>query len=527
MLRSVLVFIAASAALFGQTFPADDECSTAGTLLVDGINPAPAASGVTFTTAPATTSAGTMCAGFAKDVWFLYVPTNTGTHVINTCTPTGFAAGTIGDTVLAIYDACGGTQLACNDDSCGFRSQVSLVLNAGSLYYVRVASFGATSVGGTFYLTINAPTPPATNDECVASVQIFDGPNVGLGNTSATNSADLSACGVFNNDVWFFYVATFTGLASFSTGCGGTPDTLVAVYDNCGGAELGCNDDTPGCAVGGSTATAAVSTGSVYFVRVGMKSPITASFGLSVAQLPANDECVGAVPLVLGANGPFSNAGATNSAGTATCGAGGNKNDLWYSFTAFCPGVHSVSTGCGGYDTVVSVYDACGGLQLACNDDTPGCGFGGSFATFTATVGSTYLIRVASFTQGASGSFTITIGAGAGFGFAMSAPLGPGSIQADVTGGASGGAYIMALTLAPGTFPNGWLGGLDISIAELLGEIDLGFPFVGGLDLCGAALIGPFPGLPSGLTLYGTAIGLNAPFGNVTGVAPASSFTIP
>jgi hypothetical protein len=243
---------------------------------------------------------------------------------------------------------------------------------------------------------------------------------------------------------------------------------------------------------------------------------------------PANDECVAAIPVAIGVNGPYSNAGATNSANAAaTCGLGGNKNDVWFSFVATCPGAHTVLSGCGGFDSVVSIYNACGGAEVGCNDDNPNCGVGGSLATFTATVGNTYLIRVASYAQATTGNFSLTISAGGGFGLGFSAPLGAGSIQADITGGQPFGGYIFAVTFVPGLYPNGWLGGLDISFGDLLALVNAGFPFVGPLGACGEFTIGPFPGLPSGLTLYGSAIGTTTILGNVTGIAPAVSFTIP
>jgi hypothetical protein len=534
-MRRMKFFVAAlcAATAVGQSFPADNECATATTFLADGINPAPAASGFTFTNVGATTSVGTMCATFNNDVWFLYLPTVTGQHTIATCTPGGFTAGSMADTVLAVYDVCGGTSLACNDDAtgCPNRSLVNVNLNAGTLYYVRVGEWGTvTPTANTFYVTVQPPLPPATNDDCPAATAIVDGPNLNLTNSGASPSADPATCATFLDDVWFYYVATRTGVASFSTGCGGTFDTVMAVYDNCGGVELGCNDNTAGCPTGGSTVTVNIVLGNIYFVRVGVKvAGVSSPFSLSVTEPPANDECVAALPVSLGINGPFNNHNATNSSLTgASCGAGGNKNDVWFYFLATCPGPHSISNGCAGaFDSVMSVYDACGGLEVACNDDTPGCGFGASTVTFTPTVGSAYLIRVASFTQGLTNVFNLTVSAGSGFALAFTAPLGPGSVQADFTGGAPSGGYVFALTLSQGLFPNGWLGGLDISLGELLLEIQTGFPFVGNLGPCGETTIGPFPGLPSGLQLFGGGISMNVLFGNVTAIAPAVSFTIP
>src|SRR4029079_19509472 len=93
-----------------------------------------------------------------------------------------------------------------------------------------------------------------------------------------------------------------------------------------------------------------------------------------------------------------------------------------------------------------------------------------------------------------------------------SSPFGPGSIQYNVCNGTPTGNYQLCLTLNAGAFPNGWLFGIDIGLLELQGE--LGAPiFYGVLNGSGAAQVGPFGGLPSGLTLYSVTV--NIPVGSV------------
>jgi hypothetical protein len=116
----------------------------------------------------------------------------------------------------------------------------------------------------------------------------------------------------------------------------------------------------------------------------------------------------------------------------------------------------------------------------------------------------------------------------------FSSPLGMGSLQVNLSGLNPGGTYFLAVTLNP---PPGWFFGINIGLQELANEINGGFPFTGPLTAdtpClgggGAAQIGPFPGLPSGLTLYAVGLGLA---GGVTGpvtigeVTPATSYTVP
>ena len=132
------LFVAASAA---AQAPSNNEC-TAPIVVTDGVNPsAPfGVDGTTFTNVSATNSAafGVSCGGathFNKDVFFTYVATCTGTTTFSTCTPAGFTAGTLIDTVLDVYDASacpgGGAALACNDQFCASRSEVSLATTAG------------------------------------------------------------------------------------------------------------------------------------------------------------------------------------------------------------------------------------------------------------------------------------------------------------------------------------------------------------------------------------------------------------
>lgn len=68
----------------------------------------------------------------------------------------------------------------------------------------------------------------------------------------------------------------------------------------------------------------------------------------------------------------------------------------WFRYTAVCPATHELTTlptGTSAQDTVVAVFDACDGDEIACDDD------GGpellSRVTFDATLGVTYFVRVA------------------------------------------------------------------------------------------------------------------------------------
>jgi hypothetical protein len=102
-----------------------------------------------------------------------------------------------------------------------------------------------------------------------------------------------------------------------------------------------------------------------------------------------------------------------------------------------------------------------------------------------------------------------TVSSGGAFTLTFSSPLGAGSIQMDIANGPGSGGYLAAITLNAGAYPSGWFFGVDIPIAELGAEINLGFPFVGPLDGAGNITVGPFTGLPA-ITLYGVALGFPA-----------------
>jgi len=77
----------------------------------------------------------------------------------------------------------------------------------------------------------------------------------------------------------------------------------------------------------------------------------------------------------------------------------------------------------------------------------------------------------------------------------------PGCVQVNICNGTPNSNYQLFATVNMGQFPNGWLYGLDISFQELQSEF-FAAPFYGQLNAVGAAQIGPFCGLPSGLMLF-------------------------
>jgi hypothetical protein len=121
---------------------------------------------------------------------------------------------------------------------------------------------------------------------------------------------------------------------------------------------------------------------------------------------PANDDCANPTPLACPATITQDTTEATGD-GPSDC-ASANFNSVWFSFTGD-GAQHTLSTTGSNYDTVLEVFiGPCDDLtSVACNDDEDNAnGILTSRVTFTATAGTTYLVRVTSFEQG-GGNLTL------------------------------------------------------------------------------------------------------------------------
>jgi len=141
-------------------------------------------------------------------------------------------------------------------------------------------------------------------------------------------------------------------------------------------------------------------------------------FCQSLSAQPANDDCNGAIPAILGAN-PFDISTATDSSEPtddslcSTTLLGGAYHDLWWSYIAPSSGLLDVTL-CDAtdFDTDLIVYSgSCAALDvIGCNGDTPNC------AVFTSEVrnigvasGETVIIRVGGWQPTSIGSGILTL----------------------------------------------------------------------------------------------------------------------
>jgi hypothetical protein len=253
----------------------------------------------------------------------------------------------------------------------------------------------------------------------------------------------------------------------------------------------------------------------------------------AAAAQAVNDHCATAIDA-----GPGHTLGSTVGATTGpdplgSCGLPGA--DVWYRFVAPCNGAWAASTCAGGtaFDTVLTIWDGTGGcgalVPIICNDDFCGQPFAAtnSYATFQSVAGTTYYVSIAGHLA-AQGSFELVLESILTELSFFSA--GPGTIGYHVDGGPAGGIVYTAITLNPAFFPAGWFHGISIEFADIMAQVTAGFPFVMPVGpVCGEVTVGPFGGLPPGLTVYGVSLGIppGATFPHPAFISQAESGAVP
>jgi hypothetical protein len=483
----------------------NDWCANA-TVIYNGVNPgAPGgASGNFFSNVASIGNelSPAACApvGDTKDVWFEWTVTGAGTATLTTCTPAGFAPGTA-STRISVYPWCGGSEIACSQTACGTGATASFAALLGQTVRIRVATIAPTYTGGTFYLTATSPPSPPPNDSFNYPTAVFPGANPASGTFTtigATYDGGGPCTGFGDIDVWFLYQPGTSGLASLNT----PGVSLAARVTDLAGTVVACGTTS-------TLAPFAVTGGVFYTIRIASQVGAGTNFTLAIVAPtppPANDECVNAIPLVLGANGPFPASDATPSPGFPSCVAAA---DVWYSFpNGPCTTVYTVET-CGVFGF---------GIMPGCNATAGAlCTYGYGYApcanshvlVFVALANTTYRIAIPA---NAAHTVTITQGIHAAsvsntyLSLEMSAPL-PGSLQVNALAGPPGGVWYLAATLNQGSFPFGPGYGLEMTHGEFLAQFMIGPPFTGGFDGCGNLQLGPFFGLPPGLTVYSVLFG--------------------
>ncbi len=163
------------------------------------------------------------------------------------------------DTILSIRDGCAGTEVVggCDDDACGFESQIAMELAAGT-YYVVVDGWDGDA--GDFFLHYRKVG-------CAGATRMSaDGSYSGT--TCGAGSDTSASCGGVGPDRAYFFTQCPGDHVVTADTCGDLWDTVLAVReDGCGNAaeEVACDDDA---CVGLQSSLATVVDEGIYFVIV-------------------------------------------------------------------------------------------------------------------------------------------------------------------------------------------------------------------------------------------------------------------
>lgn len=134
-----------------------------------------------------------------------------------------------------------------------------------------------------FFSTSDLMVQPANND-CADAATVTLGANGSFELDGATASSPAASCGNASDpDVWFEYTATCSGtLRADTCASAAATDTAVSIWSGSCGAltEIGCDDN--GCGVH-SAATASVTAGTTYLIKVSAPANSSTAFDLSVS----------------------------------------------------------------------------------------------------------------------------------------------------------------------------------------------------------------------------------------------------
>jgi hypothetical protein len=307
------------------------------------------------------------------DIWYDYIATCDQTVTVSTCNQADY------DTDLVVYDGCGCTNdddnmLACNDDfgaPCGFTSQVTVPVNSGSCYKIRIGGWMDGSQG-TGTVTVS-PCP----ESCVVDPECDDA------DACTTDTCVGGSCS--NNPIE----------CDDGDACNGDEICVGGICQ--AGTPLNC-DDGDACTADNCDPL----IGCVY-------DPIDCS--------PVNDLPENAIEISNG-DTDFDTTGATTDPIAAPgCGFIGDlpRVDVWFDYTATCNGLLKVCT-CDQvfWDTALVLYEGCespvtSDRQVACNDDGV-CFFDlSSRMVSLASAGTCYKIRLGGIDDSEFGPGTLTV----------------------------------------------------------------------------------------------------------------------
>jgi hypothetical protein len=304
-------------------------------------------------------------------------------------------------------------------------------MTGGQTYLIRVGSGTSSTTEQPAALSISIGSPPPTNDDCSTAAVVTLGVT-GFDTVLATDGSGLpldpGVCDVggddqMNQDIWYAFTPAMTDfydLEIINNGFG-TWDTHIAVYDQSTCPDdpanvIACDDDDGEGSLSLVTSVS-MTGGQTYLIRVGSATATTtelpAALSISIGSPPPppapNDDCANSIALMVGANavnGTMATLdGLELDPGVCSLGFSVDQifQDVWYTFTPPVSALYDMEmTNSGGnYDSRLAVYaqSTCPddpANVIACDDDG-GVGTNAMIDDVNLTAGTTYLIRLGTF----------------------------------------------------------------------------------------------------------------------------------
>ncbi|MDP2305649.1 MAG: hypothetical protein Q8P18_06450 [Pseudomonadota bacterium] len=168
---------------------------------------------------------GSCGGGSTADTFVAWTAPATDTYMFDT-------VGSAADTTLWVTsDTCDGTELACDDDTFGTDSQVSVALTRGDTVVVGVEAAGSWVLNAW---QGDCPQYSIGSELAVSGTTTSSMPSL----TSSICTTDPLSAATLR------WIAPSAGVWTFST-ADSAYDTVLALYEEtCDGAEIDCNDDT-------------------------------------------------------------------------------------------------------------------------------------------------------------------------------------------------------------------------------------------------------------------------------------------
>jgi hypothetical protein len=334
---------------------------------------------------PATTCSGTLN---RRTGWYKFTAVAT-THWVRTEGP---------ETDARILEVLGGTcgsltSLQCFDGLTTLQGQSYQALSAltiGSVYFIRVmnSSLGCDPLNGNCTMGL-AVVSAAPNNECASATQLTSLPaapvtrpmtDMATIGATASQTACAGAAGDSDDDVWYRFTATAATQHFVYDLLYGVEPVIQWYSGSCGAlTSVACD----------ATKATGLTPGQEYRIRLHSEgTDHTLRLLGDVCESASNDECSGAIPIVVALTGEEPEAVTittrTGTSSTVPCDV--QASDVWYSFVAPTAGITITSTN----SESAAVYSGtCG--SLTCHDDD---GLNSPWNVTGLTPGTSYFLKL-------------------------------------------------------------------------------------------------------------------------------------